>query len=130
MNTTQKSVTLGLLKLTLNKLIYCHSSIRNPVLSTLQLHPSSASQQSSVHGQSSGVTWHCQKTGNGAPEHTFTTACQVLSGQDRVAQEPAAFYQLSQWDSCTGDTHHNTGKLLMSWGSSAFSLLSLNELSL
>lgn len=36
MNTAQKSVTLGLLKLTLNKLIHCHSSM--PLLSTLQHH--------------------------------------------------------------------------------------------
>lgn len=57
MNTGQESVTLGLLRLTLNKLIHCHSSTGSPLLSTLQLHHhSSASSRAACKAQSPVVT--------------------------------------------------------------------------
>lgn len=134
MNTVQKSVTLGLLKLTLNKLIYCHSSIGSPVLSTLQHHfsipvvpPSRAVCMARALGWH-GTAREQHSPGNGAPEHTSTTACQVLPGQGCTGT--CSFLPVKPVGFLHWRYHHNTGKLLLSWGSSAFSLLSLNELSL
>lgn len=59
MITAQKSVTLGLLKLTLNKLIPYHSSTGSPLLSTLQHHCSC--QQSAWHTALWGHGY-CQRT--------------------------------------------------------------------
>lgn len=57
MKTAQKSVTLGLLKLTLNKVIDCHSSTGSPLLSTLQhhcsIHHGSAPSRAACMAQSS-----------------------------------------------------------------------------
>lgn len=74
MNTAQISVTLGLLKLTLNKLIHCHSSM--PLLSTLQHHCSITTpappSRAVCMAQSSVVTWLL-------PENSTAQAMMPLS---------------------------------------------------
>lgn len=129
MNTAQKSVTLGLLKLTLNKLIDCHSSIGSPLLRSCSTITAGPPSRAACMAQST-EWWHGHRTAQPREGCPWADIHHSLPGVVRPGQEPAAFYQLSQWDSCTGDTHHSTGKLLISWGSSVFYLLSLNELSL
>ena len=80
MNIAQKSVTLGLLKLTLNKLIHSHSTMRSPSLSSLKHHHCitmpALPRQTGL--QSSAMTWLLSENSTAqvadAIEQTFT-AC-------------------------------------------------------
>lgn len=66
MNTAQTTVTLELLKLTLNKLIRSHSTMRSPSLSSLKHHhcitTPALPRQTSQHGDRA-LQWHgyCQR---------------------------------------------------------------------
>lgn len=94
MKTAQKSVTLGLLKLTLNKLIDCHSSTGSPLLSTLQHHCSITAvppRRAACMAQSSLVTWLLPENSTAQVkmfEHSPLPArcCQVRTGLHRNLQ--------------------------------------------
>lgn len=82
-NTTQKSVTLGLLKLALNKPVHSHSTTHSPSLSSLEhqhcLSTPVLPADQAPRPQSSAVTWLLSENSAAqaahAIEQTFTSLC-------------------------------------------------------